>query len=258
MVRLIDDFTPIIHNMDGRTIRVYAVADVHIGAREADVAGFSRFLKRIERDGDAYLVVCGDVINNGLRSASCPTDIYNETMPPAAQVDEAVRLLAPVADRILGAVGGNHEHRSKKAVDWDPMHEVMVRLGVGDRYRPNMAFIRVRLADGNLHDIYSLMLVHGRSAATKKRFQYAVEGVDAIISAHTHDGLVEKPARLVFSQKNNVVIRPLVSLTATSWVGFGGYAARGLMLPKATSDPQALVLEWTGSNNRQGTIRTIW
>lgn len=31
---MLDDFTPIIHQLDGRTIKVWAVADVHIGAKE--------------------------------------------------------------------------------------------------------------------------------------------------------------------------------------------------------------------------------
>ena len=41
---MLDDFTPIIHELPGRTIKVWAVADVHIGARECDMDGFKRFL----------------------------------------------------------------------------------------------------------------------------------------------------------------------------------------------------------------------
>lgn len=47
-------------------------------------------------------------------------------------------------------------------------------------------------------------------------------------------------------------------MTATSWLDYGGYAARGLYLPKATSDPQALVLEYTGTNSRVGRMRMVW
>lgn len=229
---------------------------MHIGARECDLDGFSRFLKRIQADPDSYIVLCGDIINNGIRDSL--TNVYEEVCPPSAQVDKAVELLQPVADRILGAVGGNHEARSRKAVDLDPMHTIMVRLGIGHLYRANMAFIRVILENGNTKSRHALLLVHGRTANKRRRFAYSVEGVDAIVSGHTHDGLVEKPARLVFNSQNVVSIQPLVSLTATSWLDYGGYAAAGLFEPKATGCPQCLELEYAGTNNRQPRIRVIW
>lgn len=40
---MISDFTPIVHTLEGRTIRVWAVADVHIGAKECDLDGFKAF-----------------------------------------------------------------------------------------------------------------------------------------------------------------------------------------------------------------------
>ena len=39
---------------------------------------------------------------------------------------------------------------------------------------------------------------------------------------------------------------------------FGGYAARSCFKPTATSDPQALLLEYTGTNNRKGQISVVW
>lgn len=53
---MIDDFTPIINRLEGRTIRVWPIADVHIGARECDMDGFAKFLKRVEADDDSYIV----------------------------------------------------------------------------------------------------------------------------------------------------------------------------------------------------------
>lgn len=253
---MIGDFTPIIHRLDGRTVKVWAVADVHIGARECDLEGFKRFLRRVSDDEDSYLVICGDLLNNGLKDSL--TNVYEEVIPPSAQLDKAVELLTPVKDRILGCVGGNHEARSKKAVDLDPLYAVMCMVRKQDLYRSNMAFIRVRLGKGGTRDTYALMLVHGKTANKKRQFAYSVEGVDAIISGHTHDGIVEKPARIVFEHNNKVSIRPIVSLTATSWLDYGGYAAAGLYTPKATSDPQALLLEYAGTNKHRGNVRVVW
>lgn len=254
---MIDDFTPIVHRLRGRPVKIWAVADVHIGARECDLDGFSAFLKRIERDGDSYLVIVGDVLNNGTRDSL--TNVYEETMPPSAQVELAAELLEPVKDRILGAVGGNHEQRSAKAVDLDPLFQVFSILRIPEVYRQNFAFVRIVLERGNTTDHYALYLTHGKSASKQRRFaQSAVEGVDAIIAGHTHNGSVEKHARLVLSNRNAISIKPLISMTATSWLNYGGYSARGQFIPSATSDPQALLLGWTGSNNKDGSIQVIW
>lgn len=253
---MISDFTPIIHKLDGRTVKVWAVADVHIGSRECDMDGFKAFLDKVSKDGNAYIVLVGDIINNGVKDSL--TNVYEETMPPSCQVEEAVRLLTPVKDRILGAVGGNHEARSRKAVDLDPMYAIMCMMGIQHLYRTNFAMLRVILAKGNTKQRYALMLIHGKTENKKRQFAYSVEGVDAIVSGHTHNGIVEKPARLVFTSRNNVLVKPLVSLTATSWLTYGGYAAAALYKPAATSAPQCLELEYVNSNDIEGRLRVIW
>lgn len=256
---MLDDFTPIVHELDGRTIRVWAVADVHIGAKEANVAEFRKLLAKIQADPDSYLVLCGDLLNNGIRSASCPTNIYEEVLTPQGQVDLAAELLAPVADKLLGVVGGNHEARSRKAVDLDPLYAVMCMIRKQELYRKNLAFIRANLAKGNTKDHYALLLVHGASNGKRVKFdQGAVEGVDAIVGGHVHEGHAYKNSRLVLTKSNRVVKKTIVSLTATSWLEYGGYAASSLYMPKATSDPQCLVLEFTNSNARRGQIRVSW
>lgn len=251
---MISDFVPLIHRLDGRTVKVWAVADVHLGARNADVDGFKAFLKRVQADEDSYIVIVGDLLENNTRDS---VSDYGY-LPPSAQVDLAVELLQPVADRILGVVGGNHEFRTTRATDLDPMHTIMTIMRIQDLYRQNFAFVRIVLERGNIRDRYALMLIHGKTANKKRHFSYAVEGVDAIISGHTHDGLVEKPAKLVFTPSNNVRIQPLVSITATSWLPFSDYAARSLCMPKATSCPQYMELEFTGSNSSEGAIKVVW
>lgn len=253
---MLDDFTPIVHRLDGRTVKVWAIADVHIGAKECDLAGFKRHMARIAGDPDSYIVLVGDMLNNGLKDSL--TNVYEEVLPPHAQIEKCAELLEPVKDRILGAVGGNHEARTKRAVDLDPMYAVMCILGKQELYRQNMAFIRVCLTRGRTKDNHTLLLIHGKSERAKRNFAYSLEGVDAVISGHTHNGIVEKPARIVFTGGNRVVIKPLVSVTATSWLDYGGYAAAAMYRPAATSAPQYLELEFSGSNAVDGQIRVVW
>ena len=253
---MIDDFTPILHTLEGRTIKLYAIGDVHIGAKEADLEGFSSFLRRLESEPDSYMVIVGDVLNNGIKDSV--TNVYEETMPPSMQVEYAAELLEPVKNKILGCVGGNHEYRSR-VVDYDPLFQVMTLLRIPEMYRQNFAFVRINLERGNTKDHYALYLTHGKSANKQKQFaQGGVEGVSAIVQGHTHNGLIQKHSRMVFTKRNRVILKPIVSLTATSWLTYGGYTARAQMIPSVTSDPQALLLEFTGTNQRDGSISVIW
>ena len=259
---MLDDFTPIIHNLDGRTIKIWAIADVHIGARECDIEGFTDFLKKIEKDDDSYIVIVGDLLNNCTRSSV--SNIFEETMPPSMQINYAVELLSPIADKILGCVGGNHEARSRKDTDLDPLYAVcsMIRRSDGstlqDIYRPNMAFIRIVLGKGGTKDRYAIMITHGKSATKKKNFSAIIEGVDAAIFAHTHTPDVVRPARIRFNTSNRVSVHSIVSMTACSWLKAGGYSLQNLYVPQAVSLPQALELEYTATNKRNGNIRVIW
>lgn len=255
---MLDDFTPIIHDLGGRTISVWAVADVHVGSKECDLEGFSAFLRRVLNDDDSYIVCCGDLINNGVKDSL--TNVYDEVMPPSSQVSKVVELLRPLVDagKVLGFVGGNHEARSRKSVDLDPGYTICCMLGVPELYRQNMAFVRIRLSNGKAQDTYSLLLMHGKSANKKRQFSYSLEGIDALITGHTHDGIVEKPTRLVFTQKGRIEFKTLVSVTATSWLKYGGYGAAAMYAPKATSDPQRLELRFVNSHNAKGKISVSW
>lgn len=253
---MLDDFTPIIHELPGRTAKLYAIADVHLGSPECELDEFVQFLAKIRREPDSYICIVGDLLNNATRSSV--SNVYHETMPPSVQVDFAAELLAPVAGKILGAVGGNHERRSRKEVDLDPLYEVMCLLRKPELYRPNMAFVRLRLTNGKAKDTYGIMLTHGKSLAKRNKFVSIVEGIDAAIVAHTHTPDVLMPSRIRFTVKNNVEVHEVVSLTACSWLKPGGYSLSGMYPPHATSRPQCLELEFVNSNDIQGRIRVIW
>lgn len=255
---LFDDFDPINHSLEGRTVKVWPIADVHIGSKECDLDGFKAFLRRVMADDNSYVVLCGDIINNGVKDSL--TNVYEETMPPSEQIDLAVELLRPLSEakKILGVVSGNHERRSAKQVDMCPMYAICCILRIQHLFRQNMAFVRIRFnRGGTRYNSYSMLLTHGKSANGKRRFAYAVEGVDAVITGHTHAGIVEKPARIVMTSKG-VKVKSIVSVTATSWLSYGGYGASAMYLPQATSDPQYLELEFTGSHNKEGRIRVGW
>lgn len=249
---MLSDFEPIIHELPGRTIKVWAIADVHLGSAECDLEGFRAFLSRVEQDNDSFIVIAGDMCDNAITGS--PSHVYGAS--PREQINQAVELLRPVADRILCMVSGNHELRTRKAADIDPMEVIACKLDLAHLYRENMAFVRVNLRQGAICDTHNLLVMHGASPAKKRKMH--IEGVDVFISGHTHDPYVEKPARLVFNHHGNVCVKPMIHITATSWLNYGGYGAAKMYSPKATSDPQCLTLEYTNSNNSRGRVFVTW
>lgn len=252
---MIDDLVPIKTEMEGRTVRVYAVADVHIGSRQCDLEGFSAFLRKLAADHDAFMVVCGDMFDNAIIGSPGSME---QTMGPQEAIETCAELLRPVADKVLALVGGNHEARSRKAVDMSPLYAVCCILGIQDRYRESMAFLRISMrgGKGKMRRAYDFLLMHGKTA-NKKR-QFTVEGVDVFVTGHTHDGLVEMPRHIRLTHNGAVMFVDVLHVTATSWLNFGGYASSAMYSPKVTSRPQAIELVWANSNNAPKAVRVVW
>lgn len=250
---MLSDYEPIIWELPGRTIRVWAVADVHIGSKECDLEGFRAFLRRVMADPDSFIVIAGDLLDNAI---CAPASVFGSQ--PSEAMETAIKLLEPLAsdNRILAVVSGNHEQPSSRLADVDILEVLCYRLGIQDRYRCNMGFVRVNLRNGGVSDSYALLVMHGASRGRVDKFH--VEGVDAFIHGHVHDPEVRKPARIIFGTNNKVSVRSMVSVTASSWLNYGGYGASKLYAPRATSDPQCLILEYTNTNTRRGECRVMW
>ena len=56
--------------------------------------------------------------------------------------------------------------------------------------------------------------------------------MDALIVGHTHKPFTTQPGKIKIDPFNNKVsIKPFKVISATSWLGFGGYAAQKMLLP---------------------------
>lgn len=199
--------------------------------------------------------------NNTRSSVSSPwLDIYR---PMTAKVKMA-ELLKPLADagKILGALSGNHEKRSLKDADDDPMFDIMCKLNLEDIYREDALFIHLCIGDrevkGKKHlaATYNIACHHGTGGGMltgsainrNERYGYTLDNIDLLITAHSHKGSITKPAKMQFNANSLRMIRKTFAcMTATSWQEYGGFPLQKMMSPAATSmdgDPQ--VAEFSG------------
>lgn len=250
---MLADFEMIVHQFpDGEDITIYPIADVHLGAQECMEQEFIAFINTIKETPNAYLVLGGDLIDNGTRNGL--TNVFRATMPPSQQKREMANILAPVRDKILCAVSGNHERRSGKDIDDDPTYDILAKIDKEECYRENIAFVKLQFGDkdgwGVKNPTYMLVVTHGAGGGQLtsgavlrgERFGYAVDGMDALIIGHTHKPFVTNPGKIVIDMhNNNVSVKPFKVINMTSWLKFGDYAAQKMLLP-STHSLQTLTL----------------
>ena len=236
-------------------LTIIPISDVHLGAMEHMTKEWEQFCKDVLADPNTYITLGGDLINNATRSGV--SNIFKETMRPAEQKRKMAEFLKPLAreNRILCAVSGNHERRSQKDCDDEPMFDIMCKLDLEDIYRENMAFVKIRMGntsqDGLKNPTYCLAVTHGSGGGIytggavnrNERFGYVIDGIDGLIVGHTHKGALTKPSKVCVDTHNNKVsMKPFVVVSSVPWMMYGDYALQKMLLPAASGDPQKIKL----------------
>ena len=249
---MLNDFEMIIHRFPNEDITIYPIADVHLGSQECMEQEFIKFINMVKETPNVYLVLGGDLIDNGVRNGL--TNVFRATMPPSQQKREMANILAPVRDKILCAVSGNHERRSGKDVDDDPTYDILCKLDKEEIYRENMVFMKLQFGEiagaGQSNPTYTLVVTHGAGGGQLtsgavlrgERISYAIDGADCFIFGHTHKPFVTNPGKIVIDKSNNIVsVKPFKVINMTSWLKYGDYAAQKMLLP-STHSLQTLTL----------------
>lgn len=249
---MLDDFTPIVHSFPRRDLKVYAVADLHVGSREFMERVWVDFRARVLREPDTRLIIAGDMMNNALKNSV--SNVYAETMRPRAQKDWLIEQLGPLRDRILCITPGNHEDRSVKEADDNPLYDVACKLDLEDFYRESACFLVMRFGEKNGNGLrnpsYTICATHGAGGGVltgaavnrNERFAYAMDGLDLLVVAHSHKPWVTQPGKVVIDPHNlRVSIRPFKVAVASAWQEYGGYALKKQMLPAVHAE-QEIVL----------------
>lgn len=262
---MLHDFDLIQHNIPSSSV-IYPIADVHLGAVEHAEEEWQAFLNKVQRD-NAYLILAGDLLNNGVRSAGFANP-FDEVLRPREAKRRMVEYLQPLKDRILCVVSGNHEQRTTRDSDQDLTYDICAKLDIEDRYRENIAFMSIGIGSRSNRDgaiaAFSFCVTHGSgggiytgaSVNRNERFSSYIDGLDCFIAGHVHRGFVTKPSKIVIDGRNRKVsMKHYVVMSCVSWLNYGGYAARKMLLPSQICDPQKIKLIATNDYKK---ITTEW
>ena len=175
-------------------------------------------------------------------------------------------------DYVVPLKNGNYlymeNQRTIRDSDQDLTYDICAKLNIEHLYRENVAYMTVsvgeRTNDGKPECTYSFAVTHGSGGGIytgaavnrNERFGNIIDGLDCFVAGHVHKAFVSKPAKIVIDARNSVVkMRHYVVISCTSWLNYGGYAARAMLLPAETCDPQRLHLNADHNNKR---IITTW
>lgn len=242
---MLNDELPIVIDLpEKQDVKIRPLGDLHVGSKYFSEEMWQKWKESMTPD--TKIVIVGDLMDNGIKSSV--TSIYSETMMPSAQKEWLVRELEPFTDNILCAVGGNHERRTNKEVDDDPLYSVLCRLKREEVYRSGACFVMLRIGGAdrkvrcNYRPSYNIAVLHGAgggmyiggSANRSERFAMAIEGMDLLITGHTHKPITFPAARLVFNNQNKQMCRKqLTIVTCSSMMEYGGYPLEKMMTPTA-------------------------
>ncbi len=171
--------------------------DVHFGH-----FGFKRekllsYLRWIAETPNVLTFLGGDLLENALDDGRGM--MYSQETPPASQIDEICRLIAPIAHKVLFTLPGNHERRTQKRAGIDPMKIVAQTLDIPYFSGPVYCSI---LGMGHKWKLYAF---HGSTCSQTKGGKVNAAGkpriftdfINFFVSGHTHDPLTNPETCLV-------------------------------------------------------------
>lgn len=230
-------------------ITIYPIADIHLGALGHCKQEWTAFLRFLEGQDNARVIMAGDMINNATRGSI--GNVF-EDLRPREQKKIMTDQLRPIRDKILCALPGNHEKRSGKDADDDPIYDICSTLNIANAYREDMAVVKMQFGskagNGEKNPTYAFGVVHGSGAGSTtgaavnraENFGYCWDGIDGLILGHSHKSFETTPAKLVVDKHNNSVkVKPFFTVSCVSWLKYVGYPIAKSLRPSATAESVA-------------------
>ena len=180
-------------------IKLYAIADLHWADPNSNHKRIMEDIAFIRDTPNVFCVLNGDLMNCAIKSSI--SDCYGETLSPMQELAKCVEIFAPITDKIICVVPGNHEERHYRTNGIDITRLFCQQLGIEDRYSPTVAFVFLRFGQNEDSSkrgrpiLYTLYVTHGNGGGRKdggkiqRLADYAtVCDADIYVAGHTHLG----------------------------------------------------------------------
>lgn len=238
----------IAHEIDchGEPIEILPLADLHIGDPHCNLDLVHNLIDSIKNNRNRYCVLLGDLCNTALIGSK--SDSYGETMTPREELKYCKELFAPIRDKILALVPGNHEWRASRMAGLDITYELADKLDLLDVYSDTSALVFLKFGCSARHSrpvVYSLYINHGHGGGRKiggkanaLKDHSDIVDVDCYVVGHTHACQVffDSTYRVV-PQKFRALRCDRAYVNVASALDYGGYGKRGGYTPSSNRYP---------------------
>lgn len=214
---------------DWSKVKVVPIADVHYGANACMVDKLREYIAWIAQNDNVFCFISGDLFENSHGDSNKGISHYEQNVRPRDQVTQMAEMLAPIAHKILWAIPGNHEDRSRTR-DYDPLERLCDLLQVPYSYEP--IFVDINW----MGNVFTFHDQHGRAGGQTKggkmnaaaRPQEMQEWVMFTVMAHVHDGDVSRNTRICRNRVDFYLeFKKQYIIVCPSFFGyFGSYASK--------------------------------
>ena len=233
-------------------IELLILADYHYADPNSDHDAIRRDIDYVNSHENAYCVLAGDLLDCALKNSL--GDCYTN-LSPMEELKAMTDLLAPIAHKVIGIVGGNHEARHYKTNGIDMTRLLARQLGIEDKYSPDTAVIFLRFggsADHRYHHraiLYTIYLTHGSGGGRKeggkiqRLADYAnIIDCDCYVCGHTHLPAALKTNFARTSPANSsITYSTHLFVNAAAKLNYGGYGDIGGYKPSNTDTPRIIL-----------------
>lgn len=240
-------------SVEHKEIELLVLADYHYADPHSDHDAIKRDIEYVAMHDNAYAVLAGDIMNCAIKSSV--SDTYGDTLSPMDELAVCCDLLQPIAHKVVGIVGGNHELRHYKTNGVDMTYILARQLGIEDKYSSDSALVFLRFGrdmSGNGHHrpvCYTVYVTHGSGGGRKEggKIQRLVDlssicDADIFICGHTHLPATLKTA---FARPNpansSITYCTKLYVNAAAKLDFGGYGDTLGFRPSCKDTPRILL-----------------
>ena len=167
------------------------IGDTHLGLKEFRDDKFLSYREWILKRENVVVYLLGDIFETPInRAITCDEPITPNGMTVSETVAYAYELFAPIRDRIVAVVMGNHELRSARLSGGDALGTLVMKLGLEDVYDAEQVLVQLKV--GKIK--YSIVGTHGWGGARKTGGQVnkieemtnIVADADVYLTGHEH------------------------------------------------------------------------
>ena len=230
-------------------IEIHPLADLHIGDRLCDWQMIQERIEYIAKTPNAYCILDGDLMDTAICNSI--GDTYSaDPVSPMDQLKLCVKIFAPIKDKILAVLPGNHENRLYRFDGIDITEIMCAQLGIPERYSPTSALVFIRFGKTNAKyhhrpQMYSIFAMHGNGGGRREGGKInrladlaTIVDADLYLMGHTHFPAVFKENFFRVNAGNSSVMEvEKLFVNSAAALRHGGYGDRQGYKPASRSNP---------------------